>query len=128
MLRGVPASIRARRRAAPFDPRFIERHPLLWPLARAAEPFRDARDWPPVAAWTAAFGAAPSSAATQSPPVRFAEAAPRPRRRREPVAVERRYDGRIVHRGEVPSRAQCWHDFLNALVCAPFPPPKPPPH
>ena len=44
------------------------------------------------------------------------------RRRREkpPVDPESMYDASIV-RGVVPTRARCWHDYLNALVWVTFP-------
>jgi hypothetical protein len=106
--------MRALRRSVPFEPRLVERHPLLWPLGRAAAPFAGARDWPPVAAWTEAFGCA-------SPPVRFVVAPPCPRRRRRPPDLEQLYDASIVRRGVVPSRPRLWHDYLNALVWATFP-------
>jgi len=111
-------SIRAARRSLPFDPGFALRHPLLWPLARAASAFAGANDWPAVASWNALF-----AGATSPPPIRFTVAAPRPRRggRRPPFDRSTSYDASIVERGVVPSRERHWHDFLNALVWATFP-------
>jgi len=111
----VTASVRSLRPAAPWDARFVAHHPLLWPLERAAAPFAGAAEWPPVATWTAAFGAAP-------PAVRFVPSGPR-RRRGRPRRFDpaRLYDATIIERGQVPSRRRHWHDFLNALVWATFP-------
>jgi hypothetical protein len=108
-------STRSVRRSVPFDPRFVERHPLLWPLARAARAFAGAGDWPPVASWSAVFA--------ETPPVRFAVAVPRPRRGRPvpPFDPAAQYDASISERGVVPSRERHWHDFLNALVWGTFP-------
>lgn len=111
-------SIRAARRSLPFDPRLPARHPLLWPLARAARPFAGADEWPPVASWQRVFAAATGVA----PPVAFVVAPPRPRRgRRAPLDRSMAYDASIVERGVVPSRERHWHDFLNALVWGTFP-------
>jgi hypothetical protein len=98
----------------PFDGHFFERHALFWPLAAAAAPFARERDWPHVEAYARAFGA--------GAPVRF-ETAPPPRGRRRPALIDpgRLYDARIARDGCVPTRARCWHDFLNALVWASFP-------
>ena len=91
-----------------FDPRFFERDARFWPIAEAARRFADRHDWP-----------APEEHAADG--VRFITA-PKPRRhrRRGPVDVDDMYDAHIV-RGTVPTRARCWHDFLNALVWASFP-------
>ncbi len=55
-----------------------------------------------------------------APPIRFIEAVPA-RRRREAVDARTLYDGRVTIEGVVPTRARCWHDFMNALVWATFP-------
>ncbi len=110
------ASIRAVRRAEPFDSQLSTRHPLMWPLVRAARPFVDAGEWPAVSAWNAVF------AAGAAPPVEFVSAKPRPRggerRRRTQSTI---YDVSIIERGLVPSRERHWHDFFNALVWGTFP-------
>lgn len=103
-----------RRRQIPFDPRFVEKDPLLWPLRRAASTFASETDWPDVRSYARAFADAPV--------VRFEPAVPSPRRRRrrapDPDAL---YDARITRERCVPTRPACWHDFLNALVWATFP-------
>lgn len=103
------------RRAAPFDPNFIARHPLLWPLARAAGALGRFDGFPPVEALANVF-----DPAMGEPPVRFAHAAPR-RRRGAPLDPRALYDARIAIDREVPTRKQCWHDLLNALVWGTFP-------
>ena len=107
-------STRSLRRSVPFDPGFVERHPLLWPLRRAAAVLAAHRDWPDVAAWGAVFAGAP--------PITFRVAAPRGRRPgRAPRPPDALYDAMIVERGVVPSRPRHWHDFANALVWGTFP-------
>jgi hypothetical protein len=98
-----------------FDGRFFEKSPLHWPIAAAAAVFADAGDWPAPEEYDRAFRG-------RAGPVRFARSEPVKRRRRErpPVDPESMYDANIV-RGVVPTRARCWHDFLNALVWATFP-------
>jgi Protein of unknown function (DUF3025) len=104
------------RRSVAFDPQFLTRHPLLWPLDRAARAFADAAEWPAVRSWGAVF------AAGAAPPIGFAVARPRPRggrrRRSTPTTL---YDVSIIERGVVPSRERHWHDFFNALVWGTFP-------
>jgi hypothetical protein len=97
-----------------FDARFHERHPLFWPIARAARAFAGERDWPAVETYARVFGEHGSA------PARFEEAPAPPRRRRGAVNRDALYDARI-ERGVVPTRPRCWHDFLNALVWATFP-------
>jgi hypothetical protein len=46
---------------------------------------------------------------------------PRRRTRREPLRMTELYEGRIVERGEVPTRLADWHDFFNALAFLTFP-------
>jgi hypothetical protein len=109
--------MRARRLAA-FDPRFIERSPLFWPIARAAravlDPLGTSHDFPPVDSLERVFEG--------DRPVRFALAPPRSRRRRAgPVDVTALYDARITLEKTVPTRACSWHDLMNALVWGTFP-------
>jgi hypothetical protein len=100
------------RRAAAFDRHFIARHPLFWPLARAARAFVEHDDFPPVEALGGVFDG--------DLPVRFVPAAPR-RRRGALVDVRTLYDARITLDRAVPTRARCWHDLMNALVWGTFP-------
>lgn len=100
------------RRAAPFDPQFFARSPLFWPLARAAQLLGPCDDFPSADELMKVFGGAA--------PIRFVEAA-HARRGRGPVDARTLYDGRVTIEGVVPTRARCWHDFMNALVWATFP-------
>jgi hypothetical protein len=101
------------RRAAAFDPRFLDRSPLFWPLRRAAGAVSAGADFPAVEDLARVFEGSP-------PPVRFVPASP-VRRRREPLDVRRLYDARVTLEGVVPTRDRCWHDFMNALVWGTFP-------
>jgi hypothetical protein len=104
-----------RHRGAAFDARFHQKHPLFWPLARAAAAFAEERDWPEVASYARAFAG--------EPVVRFEAARPVARRARRtaPVDGDALYDARITREACVPTRVGSWHDFLNALVWATFP-------
>lgn len=103
---------KAREAASAFDARFFERDARFAPIAGAARLFAECTDWPEVAAIDRALA--------ERARVRFVPAARRPRRQRGPIALRDLYDARIT-RGEVPTRARNWHDFLNALVWATFP-------
>jgi Protein of unknown function (DUF3025) len=101
------------RRATAYDPGFVARSPLFWPIARAARLLAAFDDFPPPAALDGVFEG--------QPPVRFVCAAPRSRRRDKPLDVRAMYDARITLDGCVPTRARCWHDLMNALVWGTFP-------
>ncbi len=116
-------------RAAPFDPDFLERSPLFWPVVPAALALlgRGPRghtgadappEFPPVQWFDRVFGGDGSNA-----PVRFVPAPPRVRRgrRRQTVDVTALYDARITVDRVVPTRARSWHDLMNALVWGTFP-------
>jgi hypothetical protein len=103
----------ALRRAAPYDPRFLERSALLWPLRAAAGRLAGHGDFPPSEALGAVFEG--------EHPVRFVPATPRPRRRVQPRDPRAMYDGTITLDRCVPTRARCWHDLMNALVWGTFP-------
>ncbi|WP_438014677.1 DUF3025 domain-containing protein [Sorangium sp. So ce315] len=99
----------------PWDPLFHEKSRLYWPIRPQAEAFAGCAAWPEVEAYNRALG--------DGFPVRFAEQAPRPRRRRRrgPVNPAALYDARIHVEGCVPTRPRNWHDFLNMLAWAAFP-------
>jgi hypothetical protein len=100
------------RRATPFDPGFLRRSRLLWPLERAAARLGALDDFPAAAALDRVFEG--------DAPVRFVTAVPRGRRRTA-VDAASLYDGRITLERAVPTRARCWHDLMNALVWGTFP-------
>ncbi len=112
--RAARTKLRAlRARGEAWDARFVEKDPRFWPVASGAKAFTAHADWPDPAEYSAAFSGAPR-------PVRFVADDPSRRTRRRPVDPGTLYDGRVV-RGEVPTRARSWHDFLNALVWSAFP-------
>jgi hypothetical protein len=100
------------RRATPFDPDFLARSSLLWPLEQAARRLGRGEGFPSRETLQRVFAG--------ESPVRFVPSAPRGRRRVsvDPAAL---YDGRITLERSVPTRAGCWHDFMNALVWGTFP-------
>jgi len=100
------------RRATPFDPGFLARSPLLWPLEQAARRLGPHDGFPSHEALRQVFEG--------RPPVSFVPAAPRGRRRGS-VDAAALYDGRITLERRVPTRAGCWHDLMNALVWGTFP-------
>ena len=100
------------RRATPFDPGFLARSPLLWPLEQAARRLGPLDGFPSHEALRQVFEG--------QPPVRFVPAAPRGRRRGS-VDAAALYDGRITLERRVPTRVGCWHDLMNALVWGTFP-------
>jgi hypothetical protein len=100
------------RRSSAFDPRFLEKSPLFWPLTRAARALGSHADFPSAADLSSVFEAAA--------PVRFVQATPA-RRRRAPVDAAALYDARVTLERVVPTRPRCWHDFMNALVWGTFP-------
>jgi hypothetical protein len=100
------------RNATPWDPAFLERSRLLSPLCAAARRLGPHADFPPIEALARVFAA--------DAPVRFVPHVPRGRRRGalDPGAL---YDARITRAAEVPTRARCWHDVMNALVWGTYP-------
>jgi hypothetical protein len=96
----------------PFDPDFLVRSHLLWPLEGAAMRLACGKDFPAAEMLARVFEG--------DPPVRFVPAVPRGRRRTTLDAASL-YDGRITIDRSVPTRARCWHDLMNALVWGTFP-------
>ena len=75
------------RRAAPFDPQFLLRSPLFWPLSRAARALGPTGDFPRTEDLVNVFEV--------TPPVRFVEAPPE---KRDGESLQRfgRSRGRVV--------------------------------
>ncbi len=103
---------KAREAASAWRPRFTGGDARFDAIAAVSALFAEYTDWPDVTALDRALG--------ERAGVRFVAAQRRPRRQRGPVALGDLYDAHIA-RGEVPTRARNWHDFLNALVWATFP-------
>jgi hypothetical protein len=103
-----------------WDPRFLERSPWFWPLARAGQRLAGHTDWPTAAeleALCAELGAgAGTPRLTMGPNVDK-----RDKRLEGRVRLEALYDARIALRGEVPTRERDWHDLFNVLCFATFP-------
>jgi len=87
-------------------PEFATRSVWFAPFRALAARFADCRGWPTVSELNERLGAE----------VRFVAA--EKRRRRD---IDDIYEVRIARRGEVPTRPESWHDFLNALIWAAFP-------
>jgi hypothetical protein len=45
----------------------------------------------------------------------------KPRRKGQPIVLAELYEGRVIERGEVPTRRDDWHDLFNALAFITFP-------
>jgi hypothetical protein len=102
------------RNATAYDPRWVERSPLFWPLRRAASALASRGDFPPIDMLDRVFEG--------DPPVHFVRATPRARgRRRGPLDLDALYDARITVDRCVPTRERSWHDLINALVWGTFP-------
>jgi Protein of unknown function (DUF3025) len=100
------------RRAVAFDPDFVSRDTVLSQLSAAASRLGRWEGFPDVEALGDVFEG--------ERPVRFVSASPR-RRRGAPADARAGYDARIALDREVPTRAGCWHDLMNALVWGTFP-------
>ncbi len=110
----IPANDSHKRWALSFDPTFFTKDPLFWPIADAARTFAAHRSWPTVADVDEHFASASG--------VRFVLQPPKPRRKRGANQGEKvSYDEAITKAGVVPTRANNWHDLLNAFVWATFP-------
>jgi hypothetical protein len=94
-----------------WDPSFFRKSPLFWPVADVAAALEQFSAWPAPDDLNVLF--------REERPVRFVAAPPKPRRRHRMEVP--RYDARIALEGIVPTRAECWHDLLNAVVWASFP-------
>jgi len=104
----------------PFSMAFVRAHPVLAPyasLVSLVSAFGEDDGLPSVERLDAVLRAAVPALS-----VRFVPQAPKPRRRSKvPIRLEDLYDGAIVTRNEVPTRADNVHDFFNALAWALFP-------
>jgi hypothetical protein len=94
-----------------WDPSFFRKSPLFWPVAEVAAALERFSAWPAPDDLNVLF--------RDERPVRFEAAPPKPRRRHRVEAPS--YDARIALEGVVPTRAESWHDLLNAVVWASFP-------
>jgi hypothetical protein len=103
----------------PFDPRVFEESPWHAPFACLTDRLRGLARFPTPAELSALY--AERIHGSDAPPLRFVAAAPRVRRRGQPIELGSLYEGRIVRGGEVPTRESDWHDLFNALAFCAFP-------
>jgi hypothetical protein len=110
-----------------WEPEFIQKNLWLWPLAAAAEPLCAMRaGWPSHAELDALY-ARRAVERRHATSLRFSPergSAQRHRRRDGEVATidaGQLYDGRIAIDRVVHTRAENWHDLLNALCFATWP-------
>jgi hypothetical protein len=108
-----------------WEPLFIQKSAWLWPLAAAAEPLGTTRaDWPSHADLDALY-ARRAVAQRQATMLRFSPERRSAQRRRNdvvtPIDAAQLYDGRIAIDRIVHTRAENWHDLLNALCFATWP-------
>jgi hypothetical protein len=108
-----------------WEPLFIQKSPWLWPLAAAAEPLGATRTrWPSHAELDALY-ARRAVEQRQAASLRFSAERGAAQRRRDdeaaPIDAVRLYDGRITVDRIVHTRAENWHDLLNALCFATWP-------
>ncbi len=108
-----------------WAPRAFEESPWYFPLSTLWSAHAHLSRFPDPAELSAQYRSLtadapelPSGASALS----FVATPPKRRRaRRGPVDLSALYEGRIVERGEVPTRLDDWHDFFNALTFCAFP-------
>jgi hypothetical protein len=108
-----------------WEPQFIQKSIWLWPLAAAAEPLGATRThWPSHAELDALY-ARRAVEQRQAPGLHFSpdRGAMQHRRDHEAARIDaaQLYDGRIAVDRIVHTRAENWHDLLNALCFATWP-------
>jgi hypothetical protein len=104
-----------------WDPRFVERSPWLWPLARAARALEGLSDWPRLATLDALY-AELTARLSPAEPLRFVDNVRKQDKRvAGQVVIDALYDTRVTLHREVPTRECDWHDLFNALCFATFP-------
>jgi hypothetical protein len=103
----------------PFDARVFAESPWHRPFACLTSRFAALDRFPTPDELSALY--AERVAGNDAPPLRFVPAAPRVRRRGQPIDLGALYEGRIVLAGEVPTREGDWHDLFNALAFCAFP-------
>lgn len=104
-----------------FRPRVYTESAWYAPIAALLAPFDEGAAFPSPEALTALYAARVAPLAL--PPLRFVRAAKakKPRRGALPISLAEIYEGRIIERGEVPTRPDDWHDLFNALAFLRFP-------
>lgn len=90
-----------------------------WPLAASLARFSAHAAFPTPEELSALYRERSTELAL--PALRFVAAQKIKRKRGRPIELAELYEGRIVERGEVPTRPDDWHDFFNALAFVTFP-------
>jgi hypothetical protein len=105
----------AMRNALAWDPQFLARSPMFEPLRSIGAALQSA-NWPRLDELQCLLeNSHPRIVNSRDMPIRFVSQGTKPR------TFEDKYEPRIYLKGEVPVRAENWHDLLNALVWLTFP-------
>jgi hypothetical protein len=106
---------------AGFRPRIYRESPWYWPIASALSRFDALNRFPTPDELSALYSE--RTAHLPLAPLRFV-AAPKTKPKRpkhQPIDPSTLYEGRVIDRGEVPTRLDDWHDLFNALAFVHFP-------
>jgi hypothetical protein len=104
-----------------FRPRVYDESPWFAPIAGYLRRFDALGRFPSPDELSALY--AEHTREVALPPLRFV-AAPKvkPKRpKQQPIDPSELYEGRVIERGEVPTRLDDWHDLFNALAFVRFP-------
>jgi hypothetical protein len=105
----------AMRNALAWDPQFLARSPMFEPLCSIGTALQTAH-WPRLDELQRLLeNSRIRIVNSRNMPIRFVSQGTKPR------TFEDKYEPRIYLKGEVPVRAENWHDLLNALVWLTFP-------
>jgi len=111
----VSSTEAAVRNASDWDPQFLVRSPMFEPLRGKGAALQSSH-WPRLDELQLLLENSRKSIVNgQGLPICFVAQGPKLR------AFEEKYEPRIYLKGEVPVRAENWHDLLNALVWLTFP-------
>ena len=103
------------RNASDWDPQFLARTAMFEPLRNMGAALRSSH-WPQLDELQLLIeNSQPRIVNSRNLPIRFVSQGTKPR------TFEDKYEPRIYLKGEVPVRAENWHDLLNVLVWLTFP-------
>ncbi|MDB4989122.1 MAG: hypothetical protein JWN04_4300 [Myxococcaceae bacterium] len=104
-----------------FRPHIYRESPWYWPIESLLARFDTLRRFPTQAELSALYRERAEPRAL--PELAFVEATKSRKKkpRREPIDPTELYEGRVLERGEVPTRSDDWHDLFNALSFVTFP-------
>lgn len=104
--------------AGGFRPYVYRESEWYWPLAESLARFDELERFPTAEELTALYRERNPAAELS---LSFARAPKTKPKRRGPPRLSELYEGQIVERGAVPTRADDWHDLFNALAFVTFP-------